>query len=312
MKKITSIFLAICMLLCAFALTGCTNTDTAALKEEYSAGQYEWEDLFSANGDGERLIISRRHYTWLIFHSTYFKITVYKDGYCTYFYETTAVPCKNGFWFCNNKYADIKDACAIDGIVAALYPYVETVHANRILEDIITGKYTGEGMERELFVNMASDYLTTDFQEDVVTGSTSSGIGIGASYNDYLSKAVEIVFGVEDAKSHWDATCDAEEAGDYARLIMPWLSEIERGTKTSVDKISFELAKALNLLDELSGRYELGKLKMDNYSASFAAVEQELIDNFKAAMDDIDLQKAAEAEKNAKKFEQWLEDFFSF
>ena len=312
MKKIMCVILAICMLLGIVSLAGCSNSDTASLREDSSNDNYEWEELFSTDPDeSEVLTIYRRHSNYLIFHNTHFKVVVYKDGVCTHFYESTAVPCKTGFIpYCNEKQrADFKDGCEIDGVLAALLPHIETVYANRIIEDIIEGEYSGKDMAAELFINNMKAYFD-DYEADLVTGAVSSGLGIVASYKDYASKIVEVVFGVDEAAEQFGETKDAEDAKEYARIIMPWLSQIEAGTKTSLNRILFENAKALTMLEGLSGRYAPGKIQVGNYKEEFDAVEDELINNFKTAMDDIDAQVLAEAEKKAEDCAKWWDDFW--
>ena len=312
MKKSISVILAVCVLLGMLSLTGCSNSDTAAYKESRSNESYEWEELISTDpDDSEVLTIYRRHSNYIAFHYTHFKIVIYKDGVCTYFYESTAVPCKTGFIpYCNeSKQADFKDGCRMDGVLAALLPYVETVYANRIMTDIIEGQYTGPEMASELFINHMLTYFDA-YNADLVTGAFSSGLGIAASYDDYASKVVEIIFGVEEASAQFGATKDAQDPQEYARIIMPWLSQIEAGVKTSLNRIFFENAKAIAMLETLSGRYAPGNIQLTNYTQEFDAVEDDLIANFKAAMDDIDAQKLAEAEKKAADFEKWWDDFW--
>lgn len=296
------------------SLAGCSNSDTAAHKEEYSQKKYEWEKLFSTEEDKpEVLTIYRRHSENLIFHNTYFKVVVYKDGVCTHFYESTAVSSKKIFISRSDEeqIANLKDGCEVDGVLAALYPHIETVYANRIMENVINGEYSGEEMATELFINNMKDYFDT-YNLDIVTETCSSGLGIMTGYNDYAAKIVEIAISVDEANKHFKSTSDAEDIEDYARITMPWLSKIEMGTKTSLNIIYYANAKALMMLDSLTARYASGKIDSNNYKEEFEAVENELIENFKTAMDDIDAQVEAQVEEKAEKFEEWWEDFCSF
>ena len=312
MKKWISVLLVACMLVGMICITGCSNTDTAAIYEELSEEKYEWERIFtSETSDNEVLTISRRHGSgYVIFHGSYFKVTIYKDDVCTYYYASDMVSCQRGLLPCKGDLATFVDACEVDANLAAILPYVETVIANIIMENMIHGNYDAAQMSEILFKKMITDWFT-EYQDSLISELNTSAIGMAIDANDYISKVMEIAFGVQDAVDNTEATSGLTTE-EYARLIMPWLSEIETGFTLIKIRFAYEHTKALALLDSLTGTYDSGNLTMANYEVKFDEVIQDLHQSFKDVMDDIDAQKAAEEAKKAEKWENFWEDFFSF